>query len=319
MSDAHAPACCTASRGTDATAVETEAVAATAQDGSTAGMTRLTGGAFLMGTDSSEGFEADGEGPVREVHIDPFFLDTHPVTNEQFQDFVAETDYETEAERFGWSFVFEAFLPRKKARRARRVQQAPWWCAIKGACWKWPEGRGSHVSNRLDHPVVHISWNDAQAYAAWAGKRLPTEAEWEFAARGGHEQWTFPWGDELRPDGRHMCNIWQGKFPSDNTEEDGFVGTSPVGSFPCNDFGLYDTSGNAWEWCNDWFSASYHMQSDAERDNPAGPPDGQERVMRGGSYLCHRSYCNRYRVAARSSNTPDSSTGNLGFRCAREV
>ena len=277
-------------------------------------MVYLPGGGFLMGADDEEGFPSDGEGPVREVRLDPFYMDCHAVTNEQFAEFVRETGYTTEAEEYGWSFVFYAFLPSKKARRARQVPDAPWWRAIKKACWKWPEGRGSHVQNRLDHPVVHVSWRDARAYALWAGKRLPTEAEWEYAARGGLEQKRYAWGDELTPEGRHMCNIWQGQFPEQNTEKDGYLGTAPVKTFPPNGYGLYEVAGNAWEWCADWFSPDYHV--DGPRENPAGPPEGEARVMRGGSYLCHWSYCNRYRVAARSANTPDSSTGNLGFRCA---
>jgi formylglycine-generating enzyme required for sulfatase activity len=281
------------------------------------GMTRLEGGTFLMGTDSDLGYPADGEGPVREVTLDPFYIDETAVTNADFREFVRDTGYETDAERIGWSFVFHTFLSEKEAKWAERSQTAPWWCGIKDACWKWPFGRGSHVGDRLDHPVVHISWNDAKAYAEWAGKRLPTEAEWEYAARGGLEQKRFPWGDELRPDGQHMCNIWQGSFPDHNTAEDGYRGTAPVQSFPPNGYGLYEVAGNAWEWCYDWFSPDFHV--DGPRENPAGPADGEAKVMRGGSYLCHHSYCNRYRVAARSANTPDSTTGNLSFRCAADA
>lgn len=280
-------------------------------------MACIPSGSFLMGTDAEEGFPADGEGPVREVYTDAYYIDARAVTNADFAAFVDETGYETEAERFGWSFVFHRFLPEKRARRAQRVRQAPWWCAVKRACWKHPEGRGSHVGARQEHPVVHVSWNDARHYAAWAGKRLPTEAEWERAARGGLKQKTYPWGDELRPGGEHRCNIWQGDFPHRDTGDDGYRGTAPVGSFPPNAYGLYDTSGNAWEWCQDWFSPDFHVHGPCE--NPEGPPGGEAKVMRGGSYLCHHSYCNRYRVGARSQNTPDSSTGNLGFRCARDA
>lgn len=282
------------------------------------GMVYLEAGSFLMGTDDEDGFPADGEGPVREVELDPFFIDATPVTNAQFAEFVEATGYQTEAERFGWSFVFHLFLPPRIAKQSRQgAAGALWWRGVMDACWKWPEGRGSHIANRMDHPVVHVTWNDACAYAAWAGKRLPTEAEWEFAARGGLVQKRFAWGDDLLPGGRHMCNIWQGRFPDVNTKEDGFAGTSPVGTFPANAYGLYDVAGNVWEWCADWFSADH--QHTTQRANPTGPPDGMTRVIRGGSYLCHESYCNRYRVAARSQNTPDSSTGNLGFRCAMDA
>jgi formylglycine-generating enzyme required for sulfatase activity len=165
--------------------------------------------------------------------------------------------------------------------------------------------------------VVHVSWRDAVAFCDWAGLRLPTEAEWEYAARGGLEQKRFPWGDEREPDGEHRMNVWQGTFPSENTLDDGFFGTAPADSFVANGFGLHNTSGNVWEWCADWFDSGYPGVSPSS--NPSGPEVGEAKVIRGGSYLCHDSYCNRYRVAARTSNTPDSTTGNMGFRCARSV
>ena len=285
-------------------------------------MSLIPGGPFLMGTENKDGFLADGEGPIRQVHLKPFFIDKTAVTNTQFAEFVKSTGYKTEAERIGWTYVFHHFVTgRARDRVIGSTAQTPWWLAVKGAYWAKPEGPDSNIRQRRDHPVVHVSWNDAAAYAAWAGKRLPTEAEWEFAARGGLEQAIYPWGDDLTPGGEHRCNIWQGTFPTYNSKEDGFHGTCAVDAFPPNGYGLLNVSGNVWEWCADWFSASFHAQQppDHPRDNPTGPPDGAARVLRGGSYLCHRSYCNRYRVAARSSNTPDSSTGNMGFRCAADV
>jgi len=272
-----------------------------------------------MGTDYVEAFAGDGEGPVREVFVSPFLMDRYPVTNDLFRRFAAATGYQTESERFGWSFVFWAHIP--KARFTSVVEDtvaaAPWWCKVRGANWKTPEGPGSDIERRGDHPVVHVSWNDVQAYCKWSGQRLPTEAEWEYAARGGLEQKLYPWGNQLRPHGEHFCNIWQGEFPKLDTGEDGFTGTCPVDAFPPNGFDLYSVTGNTWEWCADWFDAEFHRT--VEQINPQGPLKGTSRVMKGGSFLCHKSYCNRYRVAARSSNTPDSSTSNIGFRCAASL
>lgn len=286
--------------------------------GSTDGMILLPGGAFLMGSETADAFPDDGEGPVRGITVDPFWMESTAVRTRDFAGFVAETGYVTEAERIGWSFVFAGDLSDLAVSDAgERVHGAEWWHAIAGATWKHPEGPGSDLVVRQDHPVVHVSWNDAAAYATWAGKRLPTEAEWEFAARGDLAQQTYPWGNELTPEGRHLCNIWQGTFPLENTAEDGFTSTCPVDAFPPNGYGLYGITGNTWEWIADWFHPTYHQH--ATRHNPVGPVDGTARVLRGGSYLCHRSYCNRYRVAARSSNTPDSSTTNIGFRCVRDM
>jgi len=173
------------------------------------------------------------------------------------------------------------------------------------------------VNERWDHPVVHVSWNDAAAYAAWASKQLPTEAQWEYAARGGLEQRLYPWGDELTPQGKHRCNIWQGQFPVEDTAADGFSGTCPVDAFPPNKYGVYSTTGNVWEWCADWFNINF--SSTTILHNPSGPAIGQTKVMKGGSFLCHESYCNRYRVAARTANTPDSSASNIGFRCVKNL
>ena len=285
-------------------------------------MVRIPGGEFGMGGADPDGRPADGEGPVRTVALRPYLIDATAVTNRQFAAFVKATGYVTEAERFGWSFVFHLFVgPAQRPHVVdATVPEAPWWLAVEGATWRSPEGPGSTVQTRPQHPAVHVSWNDAHAYATWAGKRLPTEAEWERAARGGLEQHTYAWGDELAPRGRWRCNIWQGQFPAVNTEDDGHVGTAPVKSYAPNGFGLYDVAGNVWEWCGDWWSTTWHAEEAPHtRVDPRGPDIGDARVMRGGSYLCHESYCNRYRVAARTQNTPDSSTGNTGFRCAADV
>jgi sulfatase modifying factor 1 len=277
----------------------------------------LPGGAFLMGNEDREANRYDGEGPVRQVTVDPFAIDPYTVTNDDFAQFVAATGYRTEAEQFGWSFVFHTFLSAETAAKVTQAPvQTPWWRVVHGADWAHPEGTDSDVRQRLDHPVVHVSWNDANAYCLWAGMRLPTEAEWEYAARGGLVQKRYPWGDELKPDGEHRCNIWQGKFPVKNHGSDGFLGTAPVATYKPNAFGLYQTSGNVWEWCADWYARDYYAEGSAI--NPQGPGQGQERVMRGGSFLCHRSYCNRYRVGARNKNTPDSASNHIGFRCVRK-
>lgn len=261
------------------------------------GLLDLPGGRFLMGTEDADGFPADGEGPVREVAVAPFRIAPTTVTNAQYATFVKATGHVTEAEDFGFSFVFAGLLGAGPAATAPAVEGVPWWRAVSGADWKRPEGPGTSIASRQNHPVVHVSWNDASAYCAWSGTRLPTEAEWEYAARGGLEQRRYPWGDELAPGGRTMLNIWQGEFPDGPTGPR--LGTVPVKSYRPNGHGLYNTVGNVWEWSADPFA-----------------PGHPSRAMRGGSFLCHDSYCNRYRVAARSSNTPDSSTSNIGFRVA---
>ncbi|XP_077386501.1 formylglycine-generating enzyme [Festucalex cinctus] len=275
-------------------------------------MVLIPGGEFQMGTDNP-GIPADGEGPQRQVHVDSFYMDIQEVTNRQFQNFANTTGYVTEAENFGDSFVFEGILSETvKSEITQAVAAAPWWLPVKGANWRRPEGPDSNIKNRLDHPVLHVSWADAVAYCAWANKRLPTEAEWEYACRGHLKNRLYPWGNQLNPKGQHYANLWQGEFPHHNSAEDGYVKTSPVMSFPANAFGLFDMVGNAWEWTSDWWT----VRHSAERQhNPAGPPSGSDKVKKGGSYMCHKSYCYRYRCAARSQNTPDSSASNLGFRC----
>jgi sulfatase modifying factor 1 len=279
-------------------------------------MVLLSGGEFLMGNAGQSAYPTDGDGPVRRVHLDPFWIDRGAVSNTAFARFAEETGHVTEAERFGWSFVFAGLLPADFP-PTRGVAHAPWWRQVEDADWRRPEGPQSALDERMDHPVVHVSWNDARAYCEWAGRRLPTEAEWEFAARGGLEGKQFPWGDELEPGGQHRMNVWQGVFPGENTCDDGFYGTCPVDAYAPNRFGLHNMTGNVWEWCSDWFSPDFHTRD--RRTNPQGPRRGTHRSTRGGSYLCHHSYCRRYRVAARNSLEPESSTGNTGFRCAGDA
>ncbi len=261
-------------------------------------MVRL-GGTFLMGDDGPLANPADGEGPVRSVDVAAFWIARGNVTNADWREFVEATGHRSDAEMYGWSFVAAPLLGDDTPVRGR-VAGSPWWCAVDGADWAHPEGPSSDVSGRADHPVVHVSHRDATAYATWAGGRLPTEAEWELAARGGLERAIYPWGDDLTPDGAWRCNIWQGRFPEENTAEDGHVGTAPVGSYPPNGHGLHEMTGNVWEWTADAWS------------------DTESFARRGGSYLCHESWCNRYRVSARDHSGVDDSTSNLGLRLAAD-
>lgn len=263
-----------------------------------------------MGNDDDRVIPGDGEGPVRRVEVAPFSIAAHPVTNAEFARFADATGHVTPAEREGWSMVFVGLLPPGHP-PTRAVAAAPWWRQVHGASWRAPEGPGSDVSGREDHPVVHVDRADALAYCAWAGLRLPTEAEWEYAARGGLEGARYPWGDELEPGGAHRCNIWQGEFPARNTGADGWLGTNPVDAFPPNGFGLHDVVGNVWEW-----SADAWAPPSAPRRPRSLPVIDNRWAMRGGSYLCHVSYCERYRVAARTFTDPRSTTGHLGFRVA---
>ena len=268
---------------------------------------------FVMGTDQP-GYPGDGEGPARSVTLSPHAVATTTVTNQVFAHFVTATGYHTEAEHYGWSFVFGGLLPDDLA-PTRGMVGAEWWRQVEGADWAHPEGPHTSLTGREHHPVVHVSWNDAQAFCVWSHTRLPTEAEWEHAARGGTES-VFPWGDELEPGGTHRMNVWQGQFPSENTVADGWYGTAPADAYPANGFGLYNVCGNVWEWCGDHYTNEH--RAEPVRD-PVGPGEGRYRVVRGGSYLCHASYCNRYRLSARSHNTADSSSGNTGFRVARST
>jgi formylglycine-generating enzyme required for sulfatase activity len=255
----------------------------------------------------------DGEGPRRPVRVRPFGIERSSVTNARFRDFVEQTGYVTDAERYGWSFVFAGLVDPEIARTALSPLGTSWWLRIDGACWRQPEGAGSDIESRLDHPATHISWNDACAFALWAGGRLPTEAEWEYAARGGGSG-PFPWGDDEPDDDHPLCNIWQGRFPDLNLGTDGYLATAPVESFAPNGFGLYNAVGNVWEWCSDPFRVR-SLSSRAKQRNAEAAAEKQ-RVLKGGSFLCHRSYCYRYRVAARIGREPDSGASHLGFRIA---
>jgi formylglycine-generating enzyme required for sulfatase activity len=271
--------------------------------------------------------------PWHQVRVSPFWIDRTEVTNEQFARFVRATAYVTTAERpldprtypgapaaalRPSGIVFA--LPEDVAERSDPLS---WWQLVPGASFRAPEGPGSSIAGRERHPVVQVSWDDAVAYAKWAGKRLPTEAEWEIAARGGREKKPFVWGDELRPNGRWLANVWQGTFPTKNTAEDGYAGTAPVGSFPPNDYGLFDMAGNVWEWTSDWYRPDYYQHSVAtDPQGPASSIDPQEpgvpkRVTKGGSFLCAEDLCRRFQPGGRGKAAPDSGTSHTGFRCVR--
>jgi sulfatase modifying factor 1 len=278
-------------------------------------LVEIPGGAFAMGDDSAWAYPGDGEGPVHDVIVGAFAIDRYTVTNAAFAAFADATGHVSEAERYGWSFVFGGFLP-DEFPDTRGVVGAEWWRQVFGADWRHPDGPQSSLDERMDHPVVHVSWTDAQSYCAWSGTRLPTEAEWEYAARAGSAS-PFPWGDDLEPGGKHCMNVFQGAFPNENTCADGYAGTAPVDAYPPNAFGLHNVTGNIWEWCADWYGADYYAKGATE--DPPGPESGTHRVTRGGSYLCHDSYCRRYRVSARQATEPASSTGNVGFRVAADL
>lgn len=304
--------CCTPARHVVAASVR----AATPPAGAVAHeLVSLPGGWFTMGTDRLEGFPADGEGPAREVHVSPFRIAPATVTNAEFSRFVRETGHITQAEEAGSSFVFYLQVaPALRATIRHYPSGLPWWLEVPDACWQRPEGPGSHVRERMDHPVVHVSWHDAQAYCRWAGVQLPTEAQWEYAARGGLVGKRYPWGDQMPAE--PPCHIWRGQFP--NAPAPGWSpGTLSARALAPNGFGLHHMAGNVWEWCADAFTPDYH-RSTATVDPLATADDvpGLRRSTRGGSFLCHDSYCNRYRVAARGSNTADSSASNIGFRVA---
>lgn len=306
------------------------------------GMVWIPGGEFTFGTDFDEGWP--DEKPAHRARVAGFWIDATEVTNAQFQKFVEVTGYTTTAER---APTLEEIMsqvppgtpePKPEDLVAGSLVFTPpagpvdlrdfsqWWQWTPGANWRHPDGPRSDLTGRDDHPVVHISWDDATAFAKWAGKRLPTEAEWEFAARGGLDNKPYTWGDEPPGDNKERANIWQGQFPHENSSHDGFAGTAPVKSFPPNGYGLYDTAGNVWEWCADWYDRGLHARLAARElvENPAGPkqssdperPFMQQRVQKGGSFLCNDAYCSRYRPSARHGSSPDTGMSHVGFRCA---
>jgi formylglycine-generating enzyme len=298
-------------------------------------------GTFLMGTNDKESFP--NERPAHLIQVQGFWMDEHDVTNAEFSKFVEATSYVTTAERkIDWEDLKKEVppgtpKPDDSALAAGALVFTPtagpvplndlsaWWRWVHGANWRHPDGPESSILGKEKHPVVQVSWHDAVAYARWAGKRLPTEAEWEFAARGGLESKRYVWGDEFKPGGKNMANTWQGLFPVTNTAEDGFVGTSPVGSFPANGYGLYDMAGNVWQWCSDWYRVDTNIEAASKNvcRDPRGPtesydpgdPYAPKRVVKGGSFLCNPSYCESYRPSARRGTPPDTGSSHTGFRC----
>ncbi|VTU00819.1 sulfatase : Uncharacterized protein OS=Singulisphaera acidiphila (strain ATCC BAA-1392 / DSM 18658 / VKM B-2454 / MOB10) GN=Sinac_2774 PE=4 SV=1: FGE-sulfatase [Gemmataceae bacterium] len=307
------------------------------------GMVWVPGGEFVMGADGET--KQKNELPAHPVRVGGFYMDEAEVTNAQFRAFVAATGYVTTAEKpVNWDELKKQFPPGTPKPPEERLapgslvftppstavpfnDMTRWWTWTAGACWRHPEGPGSDLSGRDDHPVVHVSWDDATAYAKWAGKRLPTEAEWEFAARGGLDRKRFPWGDDPPTDtGNLKANVWQGEFPHRNTRADGWDRTAPVKSFPPNGYGLYDVGGNVWEWCADWYRADAYAGRTGVAANPKGPdtfwdpnePLVPKRVNRGGSFLCHVTYCESYRPAARRGTGVDTGMSHIGFRCVKD-
>ncbi|WP_306119019.1 MULTISPECIES: formylglycine-generating enzyme family protein [unclassified Roseitalea] len=274
------------------------------------------GGPSFVGTDTPV-IPVDGEGPPRRITLKPFALEAECVTNARFARFVAETGYVSEAEEFGWSAVFRGLVDDQRAATMQYNPAIPWWLNAPHAMWRTPEGAGSDLDGRWDHPVVQVSWRDANAFARWAGGRLPTEAEWEHAARGTLANPRYVWGDADPDDTTVYCNIWQGSFPRTNTLADGFYATSPTRAFPPNSVGLYDMAGNVWEWSADAFRIRSVSRAARARNADARKTD--QKVLKGGSFLCHASYCYRYRIAARLGLPADSAGSNTGFRLAYDL
>jgi len=273
-------------------------------------------GRSLVGTDQPL-LPVDGEAPMRKVSIGSFLIDPHAVTNRWFEKFVRATGYKTDAEQHGWSVVFQSHVPDTVG--LPRVSHAQWWVRVDGACWSKPSGSNSTLDGLENHPVTHISWNDANAFAKWAGGRLPREAEWECAARAGQGDVRFPWGnDEPRDAGDNFhCNIYQGEFPNNNTAADGYSATAPVDAFAANPWGMHNMVGNVWEWCADAFRVQSLKRDAKLRNHNAAKVS--EKLLKGGSFLCHRSYCTRFRIAARTGVQADSSAAHMGMRIVFDV
>jgi formylglycine-generating enzyme required for sulfatase activity len=270
----------------------------------------IPGGFFDMGTRKSR-FVEDHDAPRRKVKLSPYRIGATSVTNAQFARFVAETGYRTVSETEGWSIVFHLFLDDLDA-HPKTPPGLPWWRQVEGAFWRCPTGPNSDIEALSDHPAIHLCWFDALAYCTWAGLKLPTEAQWERAARGGLDKKKFPWGNSLHPDGKYMMNIWQGEFPRQNTQEDGYLATAPAQSYTPNGYGLANMTGNVWEWVQDYYEDAPPPKGPLF--DPKGPDTGLNRTQRGGSFLCHESYCDRYYVHSRTHNAPDSATSHSGFR-----
>lgn len=272
----------------------------------------VRGGESFVGTDDPV-ISGDGEGPARKILLQDFHLEVETVSVRRFAEFVEATGHMTESERYGMSAVFAPLL-KDRGLVTSGVVNTPWWTRIDGASWKQPEGPGSSIEDRLDHPVTQVSWNDAVAFASWVGGRLPTEAEWEHAARGGNRRRRFPWGDEEPTDEKTFCNIWQGEFPRHNTLADGYLGTAPARSFEPTEAGFYNLAGNVWEWSGDAYKVRSLSKAAKLRNDQA--KKNADKVLKGGSFLCHKSYCYRYRIAARMGLSADSAGSNTGFRVA---